>query len=116
MPAEDPKAVIRRWVEAWNAQDLGAAEELLVPEFVPELVEWCSMHCAWPGRRRSDSLAIRRTRVIPGRPVRNGVVRRPPRGWWATRPARLCCQALPAHWLPGPERRASSAPPEPDSP
>ena len=34
MPAEDPKAVIRRWVEAWNAQDLGAAEELLTPEFV----------------------------------------------------------------------------------
>jgi steroid delta-isomerase-like uncharacterized protein len=34
MPAEDPKAVIRRWVEAWNAQDLDAAEELLAPEFV----------------------------------------------------------------------------------
>jgi steroid delta-isomerase-like uncharacterized protein len=34
MPVEDPKAVIRRWVEAWNAQDLGAAEELLTPEFV----------------------------------------------------------------------------------
>jgi ketosteroid isomerase-like protein len=33
-PAEDPKAVIRRWVEAWNAQDLDAAEELLAPEFV----------------------------------------------------------------------------------
>ena len=26
MPAEDPKAVIRRWVEAWNAEDLDAAE------------------------------------------------------------------------------------------
>jgi hypothetical protein len=34
MPAEDPKAVIRRWVEAWDAQDLDAAEELLAPEFV----------------------------------------------------------------------------------
>jgi predicted ester cyclase len=34
MPAEDPKAVIRRWVEMWNAQDLDAAEELLAPEFV----------------------------------------------------------------------------------
>lgn len=34
MPAEDAKAVIRRWVEAWNAQDLDAAEELLAPEFV----------------------------------------------------------------------------------
>jgi ketosteroid isomerase-like protein len=34
VPAEDPKAVIRRWVEAWNAQDLDAAEELLAPEFV----------------------------------------------------------------------------------
>ena len=34
MPAEDLKAVIRRWVEAWNAQDLDAAEELLAPEFV----------------------------------------------------------------------------------
>jgi ketosteroid isomerase-like protein len=34
MPAEDPRAVIRRWVEAWNAQDLDAAEELLAPEFV----------------------------------------------------------------------------------
>jgi steroid delta-isomerase-like uncharacterized protein len=34
MPAEDAKAVIRRWVEAWNAQDLDAAEELLEPEFV----------------------------------------------------------------------------------
>jgi steroid delta-isomerase-like uncharacterized protein len=34
MPADDPKAVIRRWVEAWNAQDLDAAEELLAPEFV----------------------------------------------------------------------------------
>jgi C-1 hydroxylase len=34
MPADDPTAVIRRWVEAWNAQDLDAAEELLAPEFV----------------------------------------------------------------------------------
>jgi steroid delta-isomerase-like uncharacterized protein len=34
MPAQDPKAVIRRWVEAWNAQDLDAAEELLAPEFL----------------------------------------------------------------------------------
>jgi predicted ester cyclase len=34
MPAEDAKAVIRRWIEAWNAQDLDAAEELLAPEFV----------------------------------------------------------------------------------
>src|SRR4029453_11168779 len=34
MPAEDPRAVIRRWVAAWNAQDLDAAEELLAPEFV----------------------------------------------------------------------------------
>jgi steroid delta-isomerase-like uncharacterized protein len=34
MPADDPKAVIRRWVEMWNAQDLDAAEELLAPEFV----------------------------------------------------------------------------------
>ena len=34
MPAEDPKAVIRRWVEAWNTQDLDAAEESLAPEFV----------------------------------------------------------------------------------
>jgi steroid delta-isomerase-like uncharacterized protein len=34
VPADDPKAVIRRWVEAWNAQDLDAAEELLAPEFV----------------------------------------------------------------------------------
>jgi len=34
MPAQDPKAVIRRWVEAWNAQDLDAAEELLAAEFV----------------------------------------------------------------------------------
>ncbi len=34
MPVDDPKAVIRRWVEAWNAQDLDAAEELLAPEFV----------------------------------------------------------------------------------
>lgn len=34
MPAEDPKAVIRRWIDAWNAQDLDAAEELLAPEFV----------------------------------------------------------------------------------
>lgn len=31
MPAEVPKAVIRRWVEAWNTQDLDAAEELLAP-------------------------------------------------------------------------------------
>jgi hypothetical protein len=29
MPAEDARAVIRRWVEAWNAQDLDAAEELV---------------------------------------------------------------------------------------
>jgi hypothetical protein len=28
MPPDDPKAVIRRWVEAWNTQDLDAAEEL----------------------------------------------------------------------------------------
>jgi steroid delta-isomerase-like uncharacterized protein len=34
MPADDPKAVIRRWVEAWNTQDLDAAEELVSPEFV----------------------------------------------------------------------------------
>ena len=34
MPAEDPKAVIRLWIAAWNAQDLDAAEELLAPEFV----------------------------------------------------------------------------------
>jgi steroid delta-isomerase-like uncharacterized protein len=34
MPAEDARAVLRRWVEAWNAQDLDAAEELLAPEFV----------------------------------------------------------------------------------
>ena len=34
MPAEDAGAVIRRWVEARNAQDLDAAEELLAPEFV----------------------------------------------------------------------------------
>jgi hypothetical protein len=25
MPADDPKAVIRRWVEAWNTQDLDVA-------------------------------------------------------------------------------------------
>ena len=34
LSAEDPKAVIRRWMEAWNAQELDAAEELLAPEFV----------------------------------------------------------------------------------
>ena len=34
MPAEDPRTIIRRWVGAWNAQDLDAAEELLAPEFV----------------------------------------------------------------------------------
>jgi steroid delta-isomerase-like uncharacterized protein len=34
MPAHDAKAAIRRWVEAWNTQDLDAAEELLAPEFV----------------------------------------------------------------------------------
>ncbi len=34
MPAEVPKAVTRRWVEAWNTQNLDAAEELLAPEFV----------------------------------------------------------------------------------
>ena len=34
MPAEDAKAVIRRWLEAWNTQDLDAAEELLAPEFI----------------------------------------------------------------------------------
>ena len=34
MPADDHKTVIRRWVEAWNAQDLDAAEELLAAEFV----------------------------------------------------------------------------------
>jgi SnoaL-like polyketide cyclase len=34
MPAHDAKAAIRRWVEAWNTQDLDAAEELLTPEFV----------------------------------------------------------------------------------
>src|SRR4029453_1650566 len=34
MPAHAPKAAIRRWVAAWNTQDLDAAEELLAPEFV----------------------------------------------------------------------------------
>jgi predicted ester cyclase len=34
MPADDPKAVIRRWVEAWNTQNLDAAEVLLAPEFI----------------------------------------------------------------------------------
>jgi steroid delta-isomerase-like uncharacterized protein len=34
MLAGEPKAVIRRWVEAWNTQDLDAAEELLAAEFV----------------------------------------------------------------------------------
>jgi steroid delta-isomerase-like uncharacterized protein len=34
MPVDDPKAVIRRWVEAWNTQDLDAAEALVAPEFV----------------------------------------------------------------------------------
>ena len=34
MPADDHKTVMRRWVGAWNAQDLDAAEELLAAEFV----------------------------------------------------------------------------------
>jgi steroid delta-isomerase-like uncharacterized protein len=34
MTAAEHKAVVRRWVAAWNAQDLDAAEALLAPEYV----------------------------------------------------------------------------------
>jgi steroid delta-isomerase-like uncharacterized protein len=34
MSVEEQEAAIRRWIEAWNTQDLDAAEELLAPEYV----------------------------------------------------------------------------------
>ena len=34
MSGEEQKAVVRRWIEAWNAQDLDSAVDLLAPEYV----------------------------------------------------------------------------------
>jgi steroid delta-isomerase-like uncharacterized protein len=34
MPAEDNKLVIRRWLEAWNTNDLDAVESLLHADYV----------------------------------------------------------------------------------
>ena len=34
MSGEDQKAVIRRWLEAWNTKDLDSAIDLLAPEYV----------------------------------------------------------------------------------
>jgi hypothetical protein len=55
MPAEDAGAVIRRWVEARNAQDLDAAEELLAPEFVRHDATFPTSL----DRKRSDSISPR---------------------------------------------------------
>ena len=34
MSVEDQNAVVRRWMDAWNKQDLDAAENLLAPDYV----------------------------------------------------------------------------------
>ena len=34
MSAEDQNAIVRRWVDAWNKQDLDVAESLLTPDYV----------------------------------------------------------------------------------
>ncbi len=34
MSVQEHEAVIRRWIEAWNAHDLDAADRLLSPDFV----------------------------------------------------------------------------------
>ena len=34
MSVRDPETVVRRWLEAWNNQDLDASQELLEPGFV----------------------------------------------------------------------------------